>query len=232
MLILAKDTIFCIFVSWEYHLGIEAPVRSRANALSACAHTWYSNNVKSREYVLMETMEHPLAKFAYCPVCGAREFVVNNEKSKRCERCGFVYFFNPSAATVAVIVNEKNELLAVRRAKEPAKGTLDLPGGFCDSYECAEEGVAREVLEETGLQVKDVKFLFSLPNVYPYSGFNVHTVDLFFMCTVDTMENAKAMDDAAELMWLPWHEIQAEDFGLDSIRMGVKTLLLKKNLNI
>lgn len=174
------------------------------------------------------TMEHPLNKFGYCPVCGAQEFVVNNEKSKRCARCGFVYFFNPSAATVAVIVNDRNELLAVRRAKEPAKGTLDLPGGFCDCHETAEEGVAREVWEETGLRVKQVQFLFSLPNVYPYSRFDVHTVDLFFLCKVGVTEGAIAMDDAAEVMWLPWNEICAEEFGLGSIRKGVEMLLMKK----
>ena len=94
-------------------------------------------------------MEHPLAQFLYCPECGSSHFEVNNEKSKKCADCGFVYYFNPSAATVALILNEKNELLVCRRAKEPAKGTLDLPGGFIDMNETGEEGVAREVLEET-----------------------------------------------------------------------------------
>ena len=39
-------------------------------------------------------------------------------------------------------LNEKKELLVCRRAKEPAKGTLDLPGGFIDMNETGEEGVA------------------------------------------------------------------------------------------
>ena len=94
-------------------------------------------------------MEHPLDQFLYCPKCGSSHFEINNEKSKKCADCGFVYYFNPSAATVALILNEKNELLVCRRAKEPAKGTLDLPGGFIDMNETGEEGVAREVLEET-----------------------------------------------------------------------------------
>ena len=81
---------------------------------------------------------HPLEKFEYCPRCGSKHFVVHNEKSKLCENCGFVYYANPCSATAAFIINEKNELLVVKRAKEPAKGTLDLPGGFCDMYETAE----------------------------------------------------------------------------------------------
>lgn len=66
-------------------------------------------------------MKHPLAQFLYCPECGSPHFEVNNEKSKKCTDCGFVYYFNPSSATVALILNEKKELLVCRRAKEPAK---------------------------------------------------------------------------------------------------------------
>ena len=90
-------------------------------------------------------MEHPLSQFRYCPKCGSEHFEIHNEKSKQCKDCGFVYYFNSSAATVALILNGRNELLVCRRAKEPAKGTLDLPGGFIDMAETGEEGVAREV---------------------------------------------------------------------------------------
>ena len=104
-------------------------------------------------------MEHPLSQFKYCPKCGSEHFNIHNEKSKQCTNCGFVYYFNPSSATVALILNKKNELLVCRRAKDPAKGTLDLPGGFIDMNETAEEGVTREVLEETGLKVKEAIYL-------------------------------------------------------------------------
>ena len=169
--------------------------------------------------------QHPLEKFRYCPLCGSEKFVENNFKSKRCEACGFVYYFNPSSSTVAVIVNEKNELLAVRRAKEPARGTLDLPGGFCDCYETGEEGVVREVKEETGLCVESATFLFSIPNIYPYGGLDIHTIDMFFLCHVNSTRNAIAADDAAEIMWIPWEEVRPEDFGLKSISRGVERLL-------
>jgi mutator protein MutT len=170
-------------------------------------------------------MKHPLAQFLYCPECGSPHFEVNNEKSKKCTDCGFVYYFNPSAATVALILNEKNELLVCRRAKEPAKGTLDLPGGFIDMNETGEEGVAREVLEETGLKVKKAIYQFSLPNIYVYSGFPVHTLDMFFLCTVEDMSHFSAMDDVADSFFLPLSEIHPEDFGLDSIRRGLSLFL-------
>ena len=109
---------------------------------------------------------HPLEQFKYCPKCGSSHFNTYNEKSKH---CGFTYYFNPSAATVAFILNNKMELLVCRRAKNPAKGTLDLPGGFIDMYETGEEGIAREVKEETGIEVNESLYLFSIPNLYEYN---------------------------------------------------------------
>ena len=164
---------------------------------------------------------HPLSQFKYCPKCGSGKFVENNFKSKICEACGFVYYFNSSASTAAFILNADNELLVVRRAKEPSKGTLDLPGGFVDMSETAEEAVIREVLEETGLTVMKPEFLFTLPNIYVYSGFEVHTVDLFFTCRVSDFSALHADDDAAEILFIPVKKIKPEHFGLDSIRKAV-----------
>ena len=60
---------------------------------------------------------HPLELFKFCPVCGSPHFEIHNEKSKKCADCGFVYYFNSSAATVAFILNGKGELLVCRRER-------------------------------------------------------------------------------------------------------------------
>ena len=168
---------------------------------------------------------HPLDLFKYCPKCGSKHFEIHNAKSKKCADCGFVYYFNPSAATVAFILNHKNELLVCRRGKEPAKGTLDLSGGFIDMFETGEEGVSREVKEETGLTVTEAKYLFSLPNTYLYSGFLVHTLDQFFLCKVADDSLIEANDDVADSFWMPLDMVNPEDFGLDSVREGVTRFL-------
>lgn len=213
-------------------------------------------------------MNHPLEKFRFCPVCGSSEFEENNFKSKKCRACGFTYYMNPSAATVAVIIREELTLppappcraessmpsqskpasqesearvstprpagrgrgeglflLVVRRKKEPARGTLDLPGGFSDMGETSEEGVAREVLEETGLHVTRAEFLFSLPNRYVYSGLEIPTMDMFYRCEVSNADEAHAMDDAEDCFWVPFSELNPDDFGLESIRLGIRKLL-------
>jgi len=176
-------------------------------------------------------MSHVLDKFKFCPVCGSNHFEVNNIKSKKCQDCGFTYYLNPSSATVALIINDKNELLVVRRKNEPAKGTLDLPGGFVDMDETGEEGMAREVKEETGLDAIEVEYQFSIPNLYLYSGFMVHTLDMFYKVKVKDLSHVEAMDDAAAYYWIALDKLNPEEFGLGSIRQGL-TKFLQENNNL
>lgn len=167
---------------------------------------------------------HPLSQFKYCPKCGSNHFIENNFKSKRCERCGFVYYFNSSSSTIALIINEDKELLVATRAHDPAKGTLDLPGGFVDMNETGEKAVIREVKEETNLDVKKAKYLFSIPNTYVYSGFEVHTLDLVYLCEVDNTDKMKAEDDVSNLQFIKISELNPDLFGLISVKEVIRKI--------
>ncbi len=165
-----------------------------------------------------------LESFHHCPKCGGA-FEDNNVKSKRCTACGFVYYFNPSAAVAAFITNEQGELLVSVRNFEPAKGTFDLPGGFVDPFETAEQSVIREVQEECHIEVASAKYLFSLPNIYRYSDFDVHTLDLFFECKIKDISTLKADDDVAELRFIAPSDLNPKLFGLQSISTAVSQFL-------
>jgi len=170
-------------------------------------------------------MSHILDKFQFCPVCGSPHFEINNIKSKKCKDCGFSYYLNASSATVALIVNNNNELLVVRRKNDPGKDMLDLPGGFIDMDETGEEGMAREIKEETGLDATEVTYQFSYPNTYLYSGFLVHTLDMFFKVKVKSLSHIEAMDDAAAYYWIPISEINIDKFAFDSVKNGLRKFI-------
>ena len=147
----------------------------------------------------------------------------------RCESCGFVFYVNASAAVAAFIQNEHGDLLVCRRGKEPVKGTLDLPGGFIDDNETAEEALKREIREELDATVTESTYLFSLPNEYEYSGFTLPTLDLFFKCKLENLQHLRPADDVEDCFFVPLNEINTELFGLQSIKKAVQ-LLLEENV--
>ncbi len=167
---------------------------------------------------------HPLSQFKFCPKCGSPRFIDNNFKSKRCEDCGFIYYFNTCSSTIAIIINDDKELLVATRANDPAKGTLDLPGGFVDMDENGETAVMREVKEETNLEVTGVRYLFSIVNNYLYSGFNVQTLDLVYECKVKNLDALNANDDVAKLQFIKIKDLQPEQFGLQSVKEVIEKI--------
>ena len=171
---------------------------------------------------------HPLDKFKYCPVCGADNFTENDDKSKKCHKCGFRYYLNAVLAVAGFIVDDNNRLLLCRRAKEPLKGTLDLPGGFVDIGETAEDAIRREVKEELNLHTDSIRYLFSIPNEYLYSGFNVRTLDMFFMIKISDLSTLTAKDDVAQAMFIPFDQININSIGLKSIKIAVEKFLASR----
>lgn len=170
---------------------------------------------------------NPLHSFCFCPKCGAEAFEDFAGRAKRCSRCSLTYFHNVASAVACLIRNSEGEYLFVRRAKAPAKGTLDLPGGFVDPLETVEQAVCREIKEETGLEVRQMRYLTSRPNVYPYSGIDIFTSDLFFLVEVDSFDGAEASDDAAALVISRLDAVDAKDFGLDSIQKFMAEFVAK-----
>ena len=169
-------------------------------------------------------MNHPLKSFEYCPRCGSKHFNINGERSRHCTNCNLIYYANASASPAAIITNSKGEVLLATRAFDPAKGKLDLPGGFVDMNETAEEAIIREIKEELNLDVQNPQYLFSLPNEYNFSGITVHTLDLFFKVKIDDNAIITSADDVASAQFYDLNNVNIEDIGLNSIKKAIEKL--------
>ena len=160
--------------------------------------------------------------FRFCPRCGEP-----NEQAGtipfRCCACKFAFFFGPVAAVGGLIVNDDNELLMVRRARDPGKGQWGLPGGFVDRDETIETALAREVLEETALVVRDFHLMLTGPNRYTYTGVIADVIDLFYLCRVDEdAEIVLARSELSDYQWCVPGEAQLDNMAFISNRVAVE----------
>ena len=171
---------------------------------------------------------HPGNVIKYCPRCGSNQFVSNdNGRSFKCEECHFHLFVNSSAAVACLILNQEGKLLLTRRAIEPGYGMLDLPGGFVEPMESAEEAVTREIEEELGVKVTKAKYMSSFPNEYVFSGYSVFTMDMAFICEVDNLLKIIPADDVSGVEFIFPKEIKLENFLSDSMRNIVNYYISK-----
>ena len=90
----------------------------------------------------------------FCERCGHRltEKQVEHRVRPYCPECGHVVFLDPKVAAV-VLARANGKLVMVRRGIEPALGRWSFPSGYVDRGEAVEDAAAREVMEETGLEV-------------------------------------------------------------------------------
>ncbi len=95
-----------------------------------------------------------MIKKNFCPQCGRSLIEKYIEERHRlfCQHCLVPIYENPVPATAAIVLNEKGELLLVKRDREPKTGQWCLPGGYLELNETPEAGCLRELREETGLE--------------------------------------------------------------------------------
>ena len=102
----------------------------------------------------------------FCGACGKPMTPVAGERAMRCE-CGHVAYPRIAPAMM-VLVKNGDAILLARNAAVPAGGRMSALAGFLEPGESVEEAIHREVFEEVGLQVKDLKYFAS--QSWPFPG--------------------------------------------------------------
>lgn len=148
--------------------------------------------------------------FPLCPKCG-HAFTKISSRNTLCKNCGLEYYVNPRPCNAIIITDDRWRILLVKRAIDPSKGLWDLPGGFIDIGETAEESVVREAKEELGVEVDKVQYLFSGYERYEYKGLNYHTLGFVFTAQIASGE-IQPLDDVEEIQYfaedeIPWNAL-------------------------
>ena len=103
----------------------------------------------------------------FCGQCGTPTDNKIDERAKVCPKCGLMSFPRISPAIIVAIVKDNQLLLA--RGKNFSKDFYSILAGFVEAGESLEACIEREVMEEVGLKIKNIKYFASQPWPFPNS---------------------------------------------------------------
>ena len=140
----------------------------------------------------------------FCGRCGHKLVHDKNERMMRCTACNNQVFPKIMPAVIVAVVWE--DKILVTRYKGRSHKEYALIAGFTEIGETAEETVAREVMEETGVKVKNIKYFATQPWGV------AQDLLLGYFCELDGSPQVKIDED--ELSWASWvsrDELEVED---------------------
>ncbi|MDR1971178.1 MAG: NAD(+) diphosphatase [Treponema sp.] len=104
----------------------------------------------------------------YCGSCGTKNTDAPDELARLCPCCGRREYPRISPAVITIIINDQGQALLAHNRKF-ADGVYSLIAGFTEAGESLEATVAREIREEVGLEVRDIRYIASQPWPFPNS---------------------------------------------------------------
>lgn len=103
----------------------------------------------------------------YCGKCGATMNDSTKERARTCSACNNIVYPRISPCIIVLVTNGEKILLA--RSPHFPPGILSTLAGFIDIGETVEQAIIREVKEEVGIEVDDLKYICSQPWLFPDS---------------------------------------------------------------
>ena len=158
----------------------------------------------------------------YCGRCGQKMVPDHKERMLFCPHCRNTVYPKISPAVIVGVINN-GKILMSKYAGRSYKNYA-LIAGFTEIGECAEQTVAREVMEEVGLKVKNIRYYKSQP--WAFSG----SLLMGFFCELDGSDEIRLdTSELAEAGWYAREEITLED---DHVSLTREMIMYFKNGNI
>lgn len=161
----------------------------------------------------------PKEVYKFCPRCGGK--LVIKQDSLECINCSFHFYINSIPCNSAIIENEKNEILLVKRRVNPRAGTWDLPGGFLKSGENFFDSVKREIREELHVEIE----IAGIVGIYEDSYLFQEILNPTLMITTAAKiisGKLKADDDVSDYKYFSKEEVLKQELSFQGIRKSLE----------
>ena len=133
----------------------------------------------------------------FCGVCGETTVKKDDEHAKVCPKCGHISYPRLSPAVIVAIT--KGDKLLLARNKNFATGYYSVLAGFVEAGETSEECVMREIKEEVGIEVKNIKYFGSQSWSFPNS---------FMLAFTAEHESGEIQIDENEIAEARWFSVE------------------------
>ncbi|MBD3881058.1 NAD(+) diphosphatase [Phormidium tenue FACHB-886] len=135
----------------------------------------------------------------YCGYCATPTTQMPDERSKRCPNCGLVSYPRLSPAVI-MLISRGEEVLLARSPRFPP-GMYSILAGFVEAGESLEETVIREVREEVGIEIANIRYFGSQPWPFPNS------LMIGFTATYAGGELAIDLQEIVDAAWFYKHSL-------------------------
>ena len=138
----------------------------------------------------------------YCVRCGSKLAMAQDREGKtrpHCSSCGWIFYKNPIPVVCCLIINDKDEIVIIKRKFPPAAGSWALPSGYMEIDQTPETAAIAEMKEETNLDGEPIRCVGYRMSPNP---FYEKVLSIGFSMRIVGGE-LQAGDDAAEAKYVP-----------------------------
>lgn len=196
---------------------------SLAHAMDATAiREMYLDGVAQRYMVEGSLVPHNVASFMYDQFIDQAEYLQLKRELQHVRDYKKAWKAAPYPVkhiTCDAVVEQSGHVLVVKRRSEPGKGLWALPGGHLNEYERLEDGILRELREETKIKVPDAVLRGSIVQKQMFDdphrsmiGRVITQAAHIKLADATTLPHVKGSDDAEKAVWLPISELREDMF--------------------
>ena len=142
------------------------------------------------------------SRHGFCAICGYPTFMKRGGQVRQCSQCETEHYPRTDPVVICLVLDGDRCLMGRSAGRRQPANRYSALAGFLDQGESMEEAVAREIMEEAGVQVRNVRYHSSQPWPFPYS------LMIGSHAEAATTDISVDYGEMADVQWFPRDEVE------------------------